>query len=382
MAKEPDNHRLVADKSANDAIYDAMLLRQVKLLRYTNHVSSRMVALLNKADAKLTQDLAAALARKAPQATVERIDNLLSQVRLINASAYRGVESELTKELAAFAEHEAGAEANVIRSVIRGLDLHLAVNLRGISPAQVKAAAMARPFQGRLLAEWMRDIEATRAQKIRDAVRIGIVNGDPNAKIVQTIRGTRANNYADGLLERPRQELQSVVQTAVAHVAQYARQQTVEANSDILKGAQWVATLDNHTCMACASRDGYTYAAGTHRPLDGGPKWSGGPGVIHWNCRCVDVPVLKSWRELGLRDLPKGTRASMDGQVPAEKTYAEWLADQPVDRVIDILGPARAKLYMKGGLKVGEFVNDKGRLLTLEQLKALDADAFRKTGIN
>ena len=45
------------------------------------------------------------------------------------------------------------------------------------------------------------------------------------------------------------------------------------------------------------------------------------------------------------------------------------------------MGPIRARLYMRGGMKIGEFVNDRGKLLNLDELRKLDAAAFAKAGL-
>lgn len=137
-----------------------------------------------------------------------------------------------------------------------------------------------------------------------------------------------------------------------------------------------------HNSQMCRVRDGHTYSTEKHKPLDGGPPWGAGPGQLHFSCRSVSVPVLKSWRELGLKDPSPATRASMDGAVPAEMNYAEWLAKQPMERVEEILGPIRARLYKKGGLKLAQFSNDKGTLYTLDELRKLDAAAFAKAGLS
>jgi hypothetical protein len=82
--------------------------------------------------------------------------------------------------------------------------------------------------------------------------------------------------------------------------------------------------------------------------------------------------VLKSWKELGIPadEMSPGTRASMDGQVPADTTYAEWFAKQSAERQDEILGPVRAKLYREGRVSFDRFYDDKGRFLTLDQLAA------------
>jgi len=119
-------------------------------------------------------------------------------------------------------------------------------------------------------------------------------------------------------------------------------------------------------------RDGLQYSAdGKHTPIGHKVPWGAGPGRLHFNCRSVSVPVLKSWRELGfdVDELSAGTRASMDGQVPAEQTYGQWLARQPADRQDEILGVERARLLRAGKLTVERFHDDKGRWLSLADLR-------------
>ncbi len=81
--------------------------------------------------------------------------------------------------------------------------------------------------------------------------------------------------------------------------------------------------------------------------------------------------MIKSWKELGfnISDLDAGTRASMDGQVPASETYQSWLEKQPKAVQDEALGPEKADLF-RNGLTVDRFVAD-GRTLTLDQLREL-----------
>lgn len=95
-------------------------------------------------------------------------------------------------------------------------------------------------------------------------------------------------------------------------------------------------------------------------------------GKVGWagNCRSCTVPILKSWKELGINiaEAPEGTRSALDGYVPQSMTYSEWF-DKAGEKVqMDVLGPARYKLYKEGGEKITAFMKD-GSWLSLEQLK-------------
>jgi hypothetical protein len=85
----------------------------------------------------------------------------------------------LSAELQELAQHEAGFQLSLFQFAIPDdvLALHPLV---GISPDAVYAAAMAQPFQGRLLSEWADNLEADgwRAYQYRAAgVPAGRYNG-------------------------------------------------------------------------------------------------------------------------------------------------------------------------------------------------------------
>jgi hypothetical protein len=71
----------------------------------------------------------------------------------------------------------------------------------------------------------------------------------------------------------------------------------------------------------------------------------------------------------------------MDGQLPAETTYADWLKKQSAARQDEVLGPTRAKLMRDGNLPLERMYSQNGRYLTLDQLRDQDAAAFKRAGL-
>ncbi|MCP3980837.1 MAG: hypothetical protein GY716_16165 [bacterium] len=71
-------------------------------------------------------------------------------------------------------------------------------------------------------------------------------------------------------------------------------------------------------------------------------------GVVVHNCRSTTVPVLVSWREFGLQDPPKAVRAALDGTVPADVTYIQWLRRQPAALQDQALGRGIGRLFRAG----------------------------------
>ena len=52
-----------------------------------------------------------------------------------------------------------------------------------------------------------------------------------------------------------------------------------------------------------------------------------------------------------------------------------------MDTVKEALGPTRAKLFAAGGMEVSSFVDRRGRLLTLAELRTREADVFDRLNV-
>lgn len=353
--------------AANDDLLDLAVRHQVSLQRYSNSTVRKIVALLNRVDA----DLMVQIQRYDPGVvsgswSQKRLEKLLEAIRVVNRDAYNQVGKELTKELKDLAAYEGVYQVNSLKSAIP-----IAVDIVSPTAEQLYAAVNSRPFQGRVLKEWGKDLEAAAFSKVRDAIRQGYVEGQTTDQIVRRIRGTRAAQYRDGVLEINRRSAESVVRTAINHTANTARQELYKANEDLIGSWRFVATLDARTTVLCASLDGKTF------PIGEGPQ-----PPRHYGCRSSSVPVTKSWKELGfdIEELPAGTRASMSGQVSGTETYGTWLKKQPVEVQEDVLGKTKAELFRKGDLPLDRFVDD-GQTLTLDELRQRETDAFAKAGL-
>lgn len=374
-------------QTANEALRDAVISHKVDLQQYSAHVVRRMIGLLNRADADLVAALVAALDRMdADSFTVERLELVLQSVRQINLAAYQRVERELTDELRQFAEVEAQAQIAMMRRSVPE-PVATALSFVKVQPEQVYAAAMSRPFQGRLLREWFASLQDDRVERrIRDVISIGFTSGETVGQMVRKIRGTRALGYRDGLLEIDRRHAQMVVRTAIQHVAATVEDRTMAENADIVKARQWLSTLDTSTTEMCRIRDGLLYEnTARHKPIGHSVPWLAGPGKLHWGCRSTSTPVLKSLAEITGLDIPeierKSTRASMDGQVPSDLKYPEWIQKQSAERQDEILGPTRGKLMRQGKLPFDQFYTNRGEYLTLDQLRERHARAFDLAGV-
>lgn len=356
--------------AANDDILDAITLHAIDLRRVEAGQRRQVLALLRE----LEGDLIALLARidptgvQRPSARQARLERLLEQVQASIVGGFRRVSRTLAGELLELADIEAQFATRVIN---QGVGFGLATV--DLTREQVTAIARGVLVQGAPVAEWWSRQAGDTLQRFTDAMRLGVAEGETNAQLIRRIRGgTQNGEPVQGFMEISRRNAESLVRSATQAVSATARDATYEANGDILKGIVWVSTLDGRTTLGCAARDGLLYSAGKHKPINHSLPWEGGPGNRHWGCRSTSAPVTKSWQELGfdIEDLPPGTRASMNGQVPGDTTFDGWLSRQPQSVADEVLGRGRAALWRENKLSLRDLLDANGRELTLEQLRA------------
>lgn len=366
--------------SVNQLLADERMRHQVLLAQYGNGVILEMMRILNGTDADLFGELAKQLERLRPsEFTVQRLESMLGTVRAINAAALGTVNTALTKELEDLVQYETAYQAQSLTNFVP-----VTVHVASVNAEQVYAAVMAEPFQGTLLQGALQDVGARRSQRIQRAIAQGYVENKTNDQIIRELRGTRALGYADGLMHQSRRDVAAIVQTAVSHTAAFTHQRAVDANIDIIKALKWSSKLDLRTSPICRLRDDLLYTPVEHKPIGHAVPWRGGPGRAHWNCRSSAVEVLKSFKELGISApeiMVRGKRASMDGQVPSDTSYLEWLKRQPAGRQDEVLGPTRGKLLRVGKLAPERMYGSKGQYLTLEELRERDAAAFNRANL-
>lgn len=350
----------------NDRIFDAEVSHAVGLQRYSNGVVRRIIALLNRSDSDIVAKLTVALERAPESFNAARLEKLLESVRNLNGQVYERIGTQLERELRDLVAYEASFQQRIFTGTLPA-QVVASVGVASVNVEQVAAAALSRPFQGVLLREAIKGLSDDRAAAIRNAVRMGVVEQETTQQIVRRIRGTKALGYKDGLMEVSRRNAEAIVRTAVTHTQNYAKQKFYEANSDLVDKWEFKATLDSRTTLTCASLDGKTY------PIGQGPQ-----PPRHWNCRSVAVPVVKSWRELGIPidEIDASTRASMDGQVAADLNYSQWLRTKPAAFQDEVLGKERGRLFRNNEISLDRFVNDRGRTYNLDELREIDSALF------
>jgi len=340
-------------KSVNEIIADRAIRHALYLERYKTGQVEDIIKLLN---GSLEPELIARVQKSLDVVakTSPALKKLFKDNGVLVRAEYSAMENHLYKNLRDLSKAESDWQ-------IKTLNDSTPIQIDFIAPAPkvLKALVENAPMNGALLKDWFAKLADDTVFKVNQQIQIGVINGEGIEDIVRRIKGTRAAQYSDGILNISRNNLRAIVRTSVAHVSEEARKELYRENSDVISGHQIHETLDTSTCEICMAMDGQVFDT-----VDDIPDYP------HFGCRRSIIPVLKSWKELGinLREAPEGTRASMNGQVPASMTYGEWLSNQSVSVQNEALGIGKAQLFRDGKINVGDFVDNQSRILTLTEL--------------
>jgi SPP1 gp7 family putative phage head morphogenesis protein len=366
---EPKNTK----QNVNSRMQDRAIKHAVYLERYGSTVTQEVVGYLNeRVYPEILAKLEARLERIKLRGldsgflTTKRYVEMLEDIRSMLKDGHDKAHKILSGLMRELAKVEARWQESMVRdSIPKDARVVLmsdnAVNLR------IVQQVVTQPIQGKPMNEWWDTLTRTTQDKITAEVGKGLSAGETADQIVRRVRGTQANGYRDGALNATREQAAAIVRTTSNHVTTQAREATYNEMDDVLKGVQWVATLDTKTCPVCGPLDGKVFK------LNEGPR-----PPSHWNCRCTTAPVTKSFDEI-LKEskistkkeaevVSESTRASMDGQVPEAVTYDAWIKRQPAAVQNEVFGPARAKLLRAGKITTKDLVTRTGRLRSVDEL--------------
>lgn len=189
-----------------------------------------------------------------------KLNALLSQLRRDQATVFN------TATTAFLAE---AADISALYMSYEIGDLEKTVDLRGtklndFTKKEVFSKVIKRPLttDGQLLEPWIKSVTDREIARVNSAIRAGHSQGLTNQQFVQKVVGTKSKRYKDGILETSRRNASTMVRTSVQHAASAARQETWEANRDVISKYEFLATLDRVTSTQCRALDGRQFEFG------------------------------------------------------------------------------------------------------------------------
>lgn len=209
------------------------------------------------------------------------------------------------------------------------------------------------PDRGKILDAFVLRWWNTAREHAFGTIRRYAFEGKSNREILTDIKGQRRLRYADGLMDTLRRHAIGISNTAIQHLITSVRMAVLQNSA--AKGVLWSAILEGNTCARCRGLDNVPFS------VDKGPR-----APLHMNCRCIMVPVFD--------------KSSM----PRE-SYYEWLKRQDEDFITSVLGIARGRVFIDGGMSAKRFaelqLDKKFEPITLEEFRKLAPRAFSKAGV-
>ena len=356
-------------------IADAILERQITLFRFTAAERAAVLRILKQLEEELVELL---FYSGKPLTDIGREDKarLLRQAQKVIERLYGEVSDSMAETMREVGTIEAAALAKSVEVALQG-----AYEPALPTPAYLKRLADNTLIEGAPSKEWWNRHAGDLAFKFKNAVAQGLAAAETNAQIITRVRGSatgfsmvegkRVYNYAGGVLQATRANAAALVQTSVAAVANAARRDFFDDNLDVIKGVRQLSTLDSHTTPICVAYSGGAWSLPDRKPIEGTKLPYNGGTPRHWNCRSVEVPITKTFRELGLDidEFPATTRAATGGPVAANTTFEAFLQRKGPAFTDELLGPGRAQMWRDGTITLQQLLDQSGRPLTLKELR-------------
>jgi SPP1 gp7 family putative phage head morphogenesis protein len=373
--------------TANEQLLNSAIYHGLSLERVSAGMAQDIKDLLVKAQEDITGKLQSGTLT---DWQTKRAQQFLEWSNKTIANAYNKIDGNVADTLDGIKVAEIAKQTNSINQAL-GVEISPAM-----STQQLESIAKADELlvNGAVMSDWWKKQASNLQHQVKTTVQQGLTQGKSTQDIAKDLRQFLPTDE-DISQKQAVAQANALARTAAATVQSEAQQAYYKENSDILKGIQWVSTLDSRTTPQCQALDGnaWTYSEdGEMSPVGHDIPFPGFP-PIHWNCRSTTVPVLKSWQELSDKELPHlddatvqeafesnladqgftpdqiadismNQRASVDGTVPESTTYEDWLGKQPELTQKQILGPAKWQLWHDGAVTLKDMINKQ----TLEPL--------------
>ena len=363
--------------SASDKLEDALIDRDVRLLRVEAGIKRAASRRLKELEAEIVED----------------IINGDPTSMVYAGGKERRAQSVLTRATARIAKAFGLSRGEFKAAALQVVPME-AVNLREEVNDAVGAQLMNRDIPAKAARELVDDLTiegaklnnrwkrqaATVSNGVSDAVMAAVRRGDNLGQLVAAVRGTASVRFQDGLFRGYDRQTAALIQTAFSNTINAARHDVYKRHVELIEALQAINPLDSKTSTICQARAGRVWTpdgrpgTGTREPFPGHPPW-------HFQCRTTLIPILKPFDRLQrtrgltaqqrgqLKQMSKDQQVGLNGKPAAGQTYEAFLRKQTAETRRELLGEQKAKLFADGKIGMTDLIDQSGRPMTVEALK-------------
>lgn len=302
---------------------DKEIVNAISFERYKAAHIRKIMPILNK----LSKDIFNILLRMDEGKSID-VNNRLRRINRLIDVAFRKIEALSIKDYKELINHVQTLEETSIAK--EGEEKEK----KAKEKAQVNVI-LASLILGKSFKNHLAHIKDLTKANISSQVRTGIADNENITTIAKRVRGTRGRRFRDGVFNVTLNHVDSVIRTSIQTFINRTKQRLWKVRG--IKRYIWIAVLDSHTSPICRGRSNNIYIVG-EGPLP----------PAHYRCRSIVVAFIEGM------------------EIP--QSYSEWIRKQPRKVVEDILGKAKAALFLSGKLPLNKFTVPSGRELTIEEL--------------
>lgn len=307
---------------------DATIHHQIKLRGQYTRIAKQAVAHLTQLKGLIKAEIDTASTAKNWTAAAKLRKTLYNLDKLVEGQ-YSVMSDDLKAELSDLFYYQSEWTTKLL-----GADVGYSV----LTENTVRALIENDPFDGKILSEWITEQQLGTQTKIKQALRVGVMNGLPAKDIAHALVNDPSSPFVG-----TKRNAEILVRTASAHVSSQADIRSFKQAG--YESYQLSAVLDTRTTKLCAALDGKVY-----KMSDPGRKVP----PFHPGCRTTMIAVF-------------------DGDEPFGDTYETWLSKQSEASQLKVLGTARYKMW-KAGAALESFVDlDNDNVISLSKLREIDS---------
>ncbi|MDB0280419.1 phage head morphogenesis protein [Acinetobacter seifertii] len=356
---------------SQQALLDALVSHQAYLYRLSSSEITKLVSQFDSISGEMLSQLRDLLdelsdaersALMAGQYTTPALKEIRSVIQSWQSTAASALLESFSVSATALAVYEATYQAKTLS------DKAIEPNGKTLLNKAKKA-----PLSGGILLDsiFARIADDTRL-RVEQVIRDGLSRDQTNQQIIQRIKGKKALNYQDGLLDQSRSQIATMVRTARSHVSNVALNETYTAIG--VEYVKFIATLDSRTSKICMGFSDKVYKKDEPHPVP----------PLHPNCRSILIPVTdEQGKTIGKR--PFNNKVNGEGEigvVDSNTTFKGWFDKQDAAFQKSWLGASRYRLFKEGKYSLDKFVDPlTGQQFTLAELKKLDEEMFKRLGL-
>lgn len=254
------------------------------------------------------------------------MEALLKEVRGPITRTFNKLDERTRSNIFSIVKKEGMREVLAMSAVLR-------FDLTGAAISLLERRVSTLLVEGVPMSEWWMKQSSEVLTKLGTIVNAGVREGRTGYDIAKQIMSDDAFELIGGTRARA----EAVARTATISTLNDYKLDSYRANSDVIGGLQWLAVLDARTTVVCKRLDGLIWDLNL-QPVGHSTPYPG--PIAHWNCRSTQIPVLKTFAEMGI-NVPEFTGDEFRAAEGGPQIFAPRLSE-PHASPSDVRDPKNA----------------------------------------